>query len=435
MKVLEAIHDLSLGGVSKAAARWGKGLLDRGHQVLAATAQDGPRRADFERTGIPLTVCEWSVECVASLLADCRPDVIHLHCPGYRWSGDVFGPAIEKSGRKIPVVQSNIFGRLENPAEDSWVTQRLFKSFTSCVQAARRSFRPLDINFFQQHSVATNPLDPDDGPPESERLAFRKQLGLSHDDIVFGRFSRPEPNKWTDLPLDGFLLALKTNPRIKLLLREPPPEVAARLIRENLGAWLTDPQGSDFSHPVLLLQATPDPAELRLTMSAVDAVLHGSSIGESFGYGIAEPMNFAKPIIVNSTPWMDQAQVEMVPHGKCGFLVSTIKSTARAVLQLADDEALRKKMGLAACIHVREMASAKNSIARLEETFLCAISGNPNPRAKADLQHAREVASFLNKHQFGHSLKEYAALWPLYYRVRFSEWRRFIKRSLHSRNK
>jgi SAM-dependent methyltransferase len=65
---------------------------------------------------------------------------------------------------------------LWNPREAAWTDFRLFVSWTSCVQAARRSFCALDAAFFRRASVAVNPLDPDDGPPADQVAAFRQRL-------------------------------------------------------------------------------------------------------------------------------------------------------------------------------------------------------------------------------------------------------------------
>src|SRR5439155_7492365 len=162
--------------------------------------------------------------------------------------------------------------------------------------------------------------------------------------ILFGRLSRPEPNKWTPLALDAFQQASTKNRKIKLLLREPPPEVANTL------------RASANADRFIILPATADAEELRLTFSSLDAVLHTSSIGESFGYGIAEPMNLGKPVITHSVPWGDQAQMELARPGECGLVASTPAAMANAILCLANNAPLRKRMGEQARQHIRTIA-------------------------------------------------------------------------------
>jgi glycosyltransferase involved in cell wall biosynthesis len=410
LKVAVFVNTLGLGGTEKAACRWAMGLRERGHAVRIITLKDGPRRAELEEAGLPILVPEASARAVADALKAAVPDVIHAHAPGNPHEGDILGEALRLMPR-IPVVQTNIFGRFRNPKEDAWTDFRLFISWTSCVQAARRAYRRLDEAFFRRASVAVYPLDPLDSPPAAEVQAFRERHGVEKDEVLFGRFSRPEPNKWTSLALDAFRVALRRHRGMKLLLREPPPAVAAAL-RES-------PDADRF----LILPATADPAELRLNMAAVDAVLHTSSIGESFGYGIAEPMNLGKPVITHSVPWVDQAQIELVRHGECGFVASTPRAMGKCLERLAHSAELRSKLGAAAQAHIRTLADPGTSISRLEGALRATVEGKDSPFAAADLELARQAAAYLDAHEFGYSLAEQLALRPFYYRVRFHQFR------------
>ncbi|MEP7015973.1 MAG: glycosyltransferase family 4 protein [Verrucomicrobiota bacterium] len=316
---------------------------------------------------------------------------------------------------KIPVVQTNVFGRFDNPRENAWTDFRLFISWTSCVQAARRSFMLLDNDFFRHSSVAVYPVVPSDGPASSEVQDFRQEHGIRAHEVLFGRLARPEPNKWTNMPVEAFRIGLRQNPDMKLLLREPPPEVKRAL-----------EQGADRDQ-FIILPATSDSAELALTIASLDAVLHGSSIGESFGYGIAEAMNYGKPVIANSTPWQDQAQIELVRDGECGFIASTPQTTARAILKLANDVGLRAKLGRNAQFHIRQLADPVASTDRMEGALEAAVGGYENPNTLEDLAMATTAENYLDQEQLGHSWRDKLALSPYYYRVRFHEWRRAFR--------
>lgn len=414
MKVAVFLNNLGIGGTEKAACRWAWGLQERGHRIVVLTLQDGPRRADLESQGVPVRVLPAQVEIVAMALREIAPDVIHAHAPGHPHVGDVLGAALA-SLPKIPVVQTNIFGQLYNPKEDAWTDFRLFISWTSCVQAARRVFRKLDENFFRNASVAVYPLDPVEPPEQDAVMALRRQWGVRPDEVLFGRFSRPDPNKWTNLALDAFCLALKRDDAIKLLLREPPAEVANRL--RHL------PEKDRF----IILKATNDAAELKLNMAAVDVVLHTSSIGESFGYGIAEPMSLGKPVVTHSVPWADQAQIELVRHGECGFVASTPRSMARSIADLARSSELRARLGRAAQIHICRIADPEESLNRLESTLRTVIGKRTNPLVHEDLELAGAAAEYMDQQQFGHSLLEQFVLRPFHYRVRFHQFRHGLR--------
>lgn len=411
MKILVFTNGLSLGGTEKAACHWARELVGRGHHVSSLTLADGPRRAEMEAAGIPVRIVPPAAAEIATALHDLAPEVIQAHAPGHPHTGDVLGAALKLRPQKIPVVQTNIFGRLANPREDQWTDFRLFISWTSAVQAARRSFLPLNQKFFQRASVAVYPLDPIDLPPAAQIAAFRQTQGVAANEVLFGRLSRPEPNKWTSLALDAFRLALRHSPNIKLLLREPPPSVTAQL--------RAAPDAARF----VILPATSNAEELRLTMSALDVVLHTSLVGESFGYGIAEPMNLGKPIISHSTPDWDQAQIELVRHGEDGLIASTPAAMAAAISQLAEAAPLRRQMGLQAGRHIRLLANPATSSDRLEAVLRAAMARQGNPFAVADLAQAWLAARYLDQHQFGHTWREQLTLRKKYYRMRFHELR------------
>ena len=188
VKIVIFLNQLGIGGSEKAACRWAKGLAQRGHAVHVLTLRDGPRRAVLETDRIEVHIAT-DANAIRKRLDELRPDVIHAHAPGHPHEGDILGRALAEL-RKIPVVQTNVFGRFDNPKEDRWTDFRLFISWTSCVQAARRSFQRLNKDFFRRASVAVYPLDADDGPSQSEITAFRQCCAVQPDDILFGRLSR-----------------------------------------------------------------------------------------------------------------------------------------------------------------------------------------------------------------------------------------------------
>jgi len=288
------------------------------------------------------------------------------------------------------------------------------------VQAARRSFLGLDERFFQRSSVAVYPVDPVEPPAPAEVMQYRRDLGVQDDEVLFGRFSRPEPNKWTDLALRAFRIALRQNPKIKLLFRESPPAVSEAL------------RNAPDADRYIILPATADPAELRKTMAGIDVVLHTSSIGESFGYGIAEAMALGKPVITHSVPWGDQAQIELARHGECGFVASTPRSMARCILELAGDKSRRIQMGTLSRNHIQQLSDPETSTSRIHRVLEAVIAGRTNPFLVEDLEKARETARYLDRHQFGNSASEQIALRPMYYWAVFHRWRKRNARAKQS---
>jgi len=432
MRIAVFINQLGIGGTEKAACEWARqfSLFSECKGISVISMNDGLRKTDLEKAGIPVHI-QSTAAGIAGVLVGV--DVIHAHAPGFPHVGDVLGEAIKLVKKKIPVVQTNIFGKLENPRENAWTDFRLFISWTSCVQAARRSGRKLDLDFFRHQSVASYPVSPlsetEEAQLEKQALAFRESIGLLPNHVLFGRFSRPEPNKWTPMILPAFLDAHLKNPNLRLLLREPPARVASDLRLANLVAL---DYASVGSAPILILPATPDSHELAVSQMACDVILHTSSIGESFGYGIAEPMNLGIPVISNSVPWHDQAQIELVRHGECGHICSTASSLRAAILRMADDRASRIASGKFSKKHILVIADRKESTNRVKMAMRCAIENGSNPLAEQDLEKARETAEYLDRNQWGHTLQEKLWLESKAATIRFLRWQRQTRNGFKS---
>lgn len=410
MKIAVFLNQLGIGGTEKAACEWVRELsrFPDCQVLLVISMEDGPRKEDLEKAGIPVQI-QSTAAGIAGILGGI--DVIHAHAPGFPHAGDVLGDALKLVKRRIPVVQTNIFGKLENPREDTWTDFRLFISWTSCVQAARRSGHRLNPDFFRHQSVASYPISPlseaEDAQLKNQALAFRESIGLLPYHVLFGRFSRPEPNKWMPMILPAFLDAHRKNPHLRLLLREPPAQVVSELELKNLVSL--DP-ASVKSRPILVLPATPDTHALAVSQMACDVILHTSSIGESFGYGIAEPMNLGIPVITNSVPWHDQAQLELVQHGVCGWVANTISNLSKAISSLADDPALRAKFGHSGRRRIHTIANPGKSAQRLRDALSCALEGRQNPHVAEDLACSLMAAKELSASQWGHGWREKGAL-------------------------
>ena len=427
MKIAVFINQLGLGGTEKAACEWARelSLFPDCKDISLISINDGPRRKDLEKAGIPVQI-QSNPAGIAEVLGGI--DVIHAHAPGFPHAGDVLGEALKLVKKKIPVVQTNIFGKLENPRENAWTDFRLFISWISCVQAARRSGQRLDPDFFRHQSVASYPVSPlsetEEAQLKKQALAFRESIGLLPNHVLFGRFSRPEPNKWTPMILPAFLDAHLNNPNLRLLLREPPAQVTSDLRSANLVALDQAPVGSC---PILILPATPDAHELAVSQMACDVILHTSSIGESFGYGIAEPMNLGKPVITNSVPWHDQAQLELVRHGVCGWVANSRYNLRKAIDSLANDPTLRKRFGQSARSRINKIADPSISAFRLHQALSCAVEDRVNPHFTEDLDHSVLAAKELDVAQWGHGWREKSALFVRSSWTSFLRWQKKIR--------
>src|ERR1700677_4685050 len=153
-----------IGGSEKAAVLFANELQDRGHTV-SFLASPGPRESELEvpRIDPPGTARE-----LATLLQRERIQVLHQHVPGYPVASPVY-EALQLLGEKRPrLLETNVFGRLEDPAGEPWVDFRGFISRASAVQAFRRAGRMLKLDAIAKMTVIGYPLAPDFVPAPSE---------------------------------------------------------------------------------------------------------------------------------------------------------------------------------------------------------------------------------------------------------------------------
>ena len=114
MKIVVFLNQLGIGGTEKAACEWARhlSLFPNCKNISVISMNDGPRRKDLEKAGIPVQI-QSTATGIAGVLVGV--DVIHAHAPGFPHAGDVLGEALKLVKKKIPVVQTNIFGKLNEP--------------------------------------------------------------------------------------------------------------------------------------------------------------------------------------------------------------------------------------------------------------------------------------------------------------------------------
>jgi hypothetical protein len=145
---------------------------------------------------------------------------------------------------------------------------------------------------------------------------------------------------------------------------EPPPS-----IHHSLAAL--GPESGLLFQP-----ATNDFSRLRDLYAAADVMIHASAFGESFGYTIAEAMQAGLPVIVRSTPWGDNAQVELVENGVTGFVCATIEEMSRCLARCAHEAALRAALGDAGRARIGRLASPSREASVIGAIIESVMTGN-----------------------------------------------------------
>jgi hypothetical protein len=336
--VLELGAGWGLGGTEQ-AVELRAALLDPARfDVLVVGVHGGPRFERLGGRGIRTLELGGKLERLSAVLEDFRPALLHYtrserDCAYTRAVQELAGRAGVPS-----LVETNVFGR---PA--SWHEQKPpavtgHMSLASMQRNATLAGSDMPTLYRAGHRAVYLPVPSAAGylagsstQTAPSRKEARAALGLAPDDLVACRVTRPDLRKWStrlELALPALFRAL---PQLRFVFMAAPPEKVALLERR-------------YGERVRCLAPSLDAAALERVYAASDLMLHSSGIGESFGLAVAEAMHHGLPVIVDSTPDLDNAQLEVVRHEEGGLIVASSRGFLDAAKALATDEPLRARL-------------------------------------------------------------------------------------------
>ncbi len=330
------------------AAELGQGGTERSIELLATSAEgppgqrvaaldhDGPTGERLRAAGIEVKVFAGDYAGAAAWIAGRGPAVALLNRSGKpdpKWNGLIRVLA----GGPVAPVEVNHFGWLDRGA----IADGLKGSFCVSGTALAKYLRQLLGHWPSEAELAALPLavlagnNPVAPPalPSGDHGSLRRELGLPAEAFLALRLGRPDPRKWSDLLILHASRLLAELPRLHFVFLSAP-ENRAPAIRRLMGGRAT------------LVPFTADRGLVTRHLAAADVMLHYARYGESFGYALAEAALAGLPVIVQSTPWGDNAQAELIRDGETGFIVTDYASAKRALAKLMDDRAFAA--GLAA---------------------------------------------------------------------------------------
>jgi glycosyltransferase involved in cell wall biosynthesis len=234
------------------------------------------------------------------------------------------------------VIEINIFGLLDDSAEDEIIDWHLHISKSSYC-SFRERIQGTGYSRLDRHRVLYIPVETARFSSTQDRdrlrLEGRRQLGIGADDFVLLRTGRADFRKWGDLLMYSMAETIRRIPKARFVLLSAP---ASR-------AWYL--RHSGYAEKVWVLPPTGDDGKLAQAYAISDVYAHSSRRGESFGVSLIEAMAASLPVVVNSTPWRDNAQIEVVDHLKTGLIANSPACFADAIAHLHAQPDLREKMG------------------------------------------------------------------------------------------
>ncbi|NDV28344.1 glycosyltransferase family 4 protein [Desulfovibrio sp. JC010] len=347
IRVLQISPSLGLGGTEKVMQSFAVNLDKKQFHTAVYSSSDGPRGKLLRKQGIPTFIGPD----LFSILTKFRPHVAHIHRAGWTEPGSL---RPFKLARTTVLVETNVFGHHDPSPEADLIDRHLFVSHFCAKRFEKVNSIPAVKPKF---SVLYNPVDTDlfrDNCPADRKFPQSS----------FGRISRADKGKWSNLALD-FLPILKTLVEKKEL---PPfnyqiiggiPEAKQFVADNNLQKYV------NFLSPVLTDN------EIAEFLNSISFLVHANDTGESFGLVIAEAMAAGLPVITHpSRDLRDNAQLELVDHGETGLIASNADEYAQAVNFLLSNPQEARRMGEKGRTKAAELFRAQDIAAKLGCIYL-----------------------------------------------------------------
>ena len=362
-KILHIVKALSLGGTEKVMQLMVTNLNRKFFQPVVCSLADGQRAAILRQAGIN-TYVEGDL---FTNIVKIKPELIHVHRAGWA-EPEYMRPIISarrllqnKTGKIIPIVETNVFGHHDPSPAGREVDCTLFVSHF----CARRFSKINNIEIkAPRYDVLYNPIDFDtikNLSPITQKRDYSRP--------VIGRVSRPDPGKWSNLALSWLPQACAARPDLSYLIIGGI-EAAEEYVQTN-----------QLEKQVQFLPPFIYDNDLAKFLSGISIFAHANDRGESFGLVIAEAMAAGLPVITHPCEGLrDNAQLELVEHERTGLVVNSSKQYAEAILWLLGNPDEARRMGEAGQAKAAALFSSKVIAFELEIIYqnLLAPSYQPN---------------------------------------------------------
>jgi len=359
--VFHVAGQLGIGGTEKALQKCCEYMnKDMFETVVCGIYKGGLRAKALEEKGFEVHILNGDYSLFESLLREKRADIIHYYLG---WDTEELRKVIGiAKGAGVPVVAvTNIFGHYSREPEiQNLVDRQLLISKTVALEYAARGKISMR-QFLNKCRVFYIPVDIDEfekeAPSQEETAQFRQEIGVEPGCPLICRVGRADVRKWDSFPVNMMWFLTRKIPNAKFLaVGGLPVWVQKKISKYHLEKNFID-YGVAFGK------------ELITIYYAIDLLAHSTRIGESFGCTIAEAMAARKPVVVESTPWGDNAQIELVDNGVTGFVATTPRTCADAITHLLRHPAEAERMGGAGYEKARKMFDAKRIVPLLEKHY------------------------------------------------------------------
>ena len=360
INVLQIADRLGIGGSEKVLQTFTECLDKSFFDVSVCGIFDGGVRAEnLNAYGIQTHIVHNQMDELAKLMRDKRIHIVHMHRSGGEQPFAIH--AARKAGVPV-IIETNVFGLHDHSETGRSIDMHLLISKTVALKYLQNAGISM-VDFVKNNRVLYNPVDVKKfqrygGQTEKESDQFRSIIGIEKNVPIIARVGRPDITKWSRFSIDMLTHLIRKLPEAKyLIIGGIPAQIKKKIEKSHIRKNIVD---IGFLSEKDLITA----------YHTIDILAHSSWIGESFGLTIAEAMASGKTVVVNSTPWADNAQIELVDNGVTGFVANTPRTYADAIAYLIENKKEAALMGVAAYAKVTKEYEAKKITNVLEKTYV-----------------------------------------------------------------
>ena len=369
-------------GAERSLALLARGLCARGHEVAVATPGPWSLSGELEVAGmsvqsIPVRPC-WLVQYgpqplwrqaargvryafpgsggrrLRTWLSEFEPNVVYVNClPHLR------GAAAARS-LDLPVVW-HLREMLPPGPRRRWFAGRLRSDANRIVAVSEAVAGWLrEEGLGDRVEVVHNGVDP---PTDVvDREAVRSHFDLPTDAIVVGLFGQLVIHKGALDLVRAAHTAVSENRELHFLIAGHGPASFGRELRREIAAGPAAGR----------IHVVPPQPEIWELLAAVDVIALTTLWPDPLPRAVMEAMAAGRPVVA----YKDGGVAEMVIDGETGRLCrpGNVEDLTRAILELADDEALRGRLGEAGRKRARELFSVERYLNRMEFILKAAVS-------------------------------------------------------------
>jgi len=376
-RVLHVIETLGLGGAERLLALTVRELKRSTHTSVVAHVLDRPRdwREQIENDGTPveslMLASPWAlpqtVAGVRRLIRRWRVDLVHSHLYFPNLAAQVAGwregVPVVSSLHNLELEPEILQDNLRFTCRKQWALQQVARigvrvgrpTLIAVSDAVRQSaLRQLGV---APETIVTihSGIDPDAFVPPAASASLRDRLGLSPSTLVLVIVGRL-------VPLKGHRYLLEALPALRAVVPDATLLVVGDGAERELLAALATSLG--LAGAVRFLGAGRDLVDHAL--EAADIVV-APSLSEGFGLAVLEAMAMSRPCVASRTGGLP----EIVEHEGSGLLVppGDAGALAAALLRLARDPSLRRRMGRRGRAIVEERFDIRETARRLAALY------------------------------------------------------------------